>query len=157
MISMHQTRTRGLRGLGVAAVAALALLAGTPADAAECKRESGFKVYNMVIYFEVDSTEITAADQDQLTKRANQYRRNPSLSVCVLGQADLTGPQAYNKELAMRRATAVADYMKLQGLEGAKFQVVSRGQAVNDDTFIARLFSKGFSSDRRVEVLIMTP
>ncbi len=57
----------------------------------------------------------------------------------------------------MRRATAVADYMKLQGLEGAKFQVVSRGQAVNDDTFIARLFSKGFSSDRRVEVLIMTP
>ncbi len=149
-------KSRTIGGLGIAA-ASIAFLATAPVHAAECKRERGFSVVSQVIYFDVDSTEIAPADQEKLTRLVSQYSGNPALSVCVLGQADLTGPQAYNEELAMRRATAVADFMKLEGLQPNKLEVVSRGQAVNDDTFVARLFKGGFKSDRRVEILMMTP
>jgi outer membrane protein OmpA-like peptidoglycan-associated protein len=141
----------------LAAVLPLLLLAGAgEALAKECAAPPGLKKQApRVAYFEVDSTEIRAEDQEWLTELAERYRGNPQAQFCVLGQADKSGDVAYNEDLALRRARAVVDFLKAQGLGNKKFQVLTRGEAFGD-TWLGRVFdSEQYESDRRVEVVVM--
>ena len=134
------------------------LLAGFSAEALakECEAPPGLrKSPAKMAYFAVDSTEIRAEDKEWLTELAERFRGNPQAQICVLGQADKTGDAAYNEKLALRRAQAVVDFLKAQGLGSKKFQILTRGEAFGD-TFVGRLLGgEQFESDRRVEVVVM--
>ncbi len=150
-------KTRAIRGAGIAAALSIALLASTPAHADECTREDDFDIITQVVYFDFNSAEISPEDQGELKDLVDQYNGNPALAVCVLGQADLTGSGAFNEELALRRANAVADFMKMEGLQANKLEIVSRGQSIADDSLLEDIFGGGFEHDRRVEVMMMIP
>ena len=150
---------------GVIAVLAMFAVASflAPQDAAaqavDCKRMPGSKVQSpKVVNFAFDSSEITAEGQKVLTELAERFTGNPAAEICVLGMADRVGNQDYNKKLAMRRAEAVADFLKSAGLKDNTYQVVARGQAYGDDHWIGMLLTDSQrKSERRVEVLVMTP
>lgn len=145
------------RYLVLAVALPLALLVGAAdALAKECAAPPGLKKSAaQVAYFAIDSTEIRADDQGWLVELAERYRGNPQAQFCVLGQADKTGDDGYNEDLALRRAQAVVDFLKAHGLGSKKFQILTRGEAFGD-TFVGRLLGgEQFESDRRVEVVVM--
>jgi outer membrane protein OmpA-like peptidoglycan-associated protein len=69
---------------------------------------------------------------------------------------DRSGDAEYNKMLAMERAKAVEKLLKDNGLSSNKFQIVARGQAFSDDSWIGKILGdKPSESNRRVDVLFM--
>lgn len=140
------------------AVAAFVMLLGVgTAVAADCVRPKGLKgTTPHVIKFETGSTEISPEEKAWLEEQAKRFQSNPSLEVCVIGQADKTGDPEYNKKLALERAETVAAFLKEKGLGDKKFQVVGRGEAFGDtkDTLLGNLLEGELAADRRVEVTI---
>jgi len=141
-----------------ALIVAVAAIVGTgSAFADECKR-GGSILTSTVVYFNVNSDKVSKDARSELEKIANQFKGNPNLSICSLGQADKSGSGDYNTKLAMRRAKSVADYLKAKGLKGAEYQIKTRGESFGDKGVLANLFGgkATFESDRRVEVMVMT-
>ena len=99
----------------VLAIATPALFGATAAAADECVRGQEI-LATTVVYFDVDSTVIAPETQARLKEIAANFCTNPSVTACALGQADKSGNAAYNEKLALRRAAAVADLMKANGL-----------------------------------------
>ena len=134
-----------------------ALGAGSAMAAQDCKRPAGGKVHvPKTVNFDLTSTEIGEKDQKQLAEMAQRFAGNPNIEVCLVGMTDRSGDAEYNKMLAMERAQAVEKLLKANGLSGNKFQLVARGQAFGDESWLGKLLgSKPSESNRRVDVLFM--
>ncbi|MEM7227036.1 MAG: OmpA family protein [Pseudomonadota bacterium] len=147
------------RGLVLVAVAGLAsLLIAAPASAADdCVRPTSGTVQTpKSIDFDLNSKEIKPQYQAQLTEIAKRYAGNPNIQLCVIGMTDRSGSADYNKKLAMERANAVADFLKSAGLKDNKYQIVARGQAFSDDSWVGKLLGdQPRESQRRVELIVM--
>ena len=136
-------------------MASLVLGAGT-SYAFNCKVPTGLKgTPRHTINFAVNSADIGAKHKEFLKSSAERYRSNPSVQVCIVGQADKTGDAAYNKKLALERAESVADYLKESGLASKKFQIGGRGEAFGDSSswLLGKITDEDDASDRRVEVI----
>lgn len=145
--------SRKCRRLCVAVVACL--LAAGAANAADCTRPKGLKgTTPHVIKFETGSDKISPDEQAWLEAQVARWQSNPSLQVCVIGQADKTGDTDFNKTLAMKRAETVAAFLKEKGLADKTFQVVGRGEAFGDtkDSLLGKILEGADPADRRVEV-----
>ncbi len=150
-----------LRGTILAAILAAILTVGLGLGqgamaANDCVRPAGGKAHPAkVVPFEINSAEINAASKAGLKEIAARFDGNKSLDICIIGRADRSGDQGYNQELAMKRATAVADFLKSAGLK-SKYQVISAGQPYGDDSWLGKLIGSGEKQgDRRVEVIVM--
>ena len=82
----------------------------------------------MVIYFEFDSSEVRAADQDIVSRHAMQLGDNPNTRVRLEGHADERGSREYNIGLGERRAQAVRQMLMIQGVSAAQISTVSFGE-----------------------------
>jgi len=145
--------SRQYRRLCVAVVACL--LAAGAANAADCTRPKGLKgTTPHVIKFDTGSAEISPEEKAWLDAQVARWQSNPSLQVCVIGQADKTGDTEFNKKLAMERADTVAAFLKEKGLADKTFQVVGRGEAFGDtkDSLLGSVLEGADPADRRVEV-----
>ncbi len=141
------------------AIAVMAIIGPRPASAEECVRPRGPDILaTTIVHFDFDSAKVSQSDQEKLKELAARFKGHPSLAVCSLGQADRSGAADYNQKLALRRATAVADVLKANGLQSADYQIKSRGQSGADNDLLEKLFGDNlnFKSDRRVEVMVMT-
>jgi outer membrane protein OmpA-like peptidoglycan-associated protein len=156
MLALKRYLASGLSGLVVLLLVG-AFGAGSVMAAQDCKRPAGGKVHvPKTVNFDINSTEIGAADQEQLAEMAQRFAGNPNIEVCLVGMTDRSGDAEYNKMLAMERAHAVEKLLKANGLSGNKFQIVARGQAFSDDSWIGKLLGdKPSESNRRVDVLFM--
>ncbi len=155
MKSIVHEMTRGL--FGVAAVVLAATLIAGPALAQDCKRTPGGLIHPPTnVKFDLDSTEISPKDQERLSKLAERFAGNSHMEVCLIGVTDRTGDAAYNKKLALRRAEAVADFLRSAGLKDNTYQIVARGQAYSDESWLGKVLgSKPVKGERRVDVLLM--
>ena len=61
----------------------------------------------MVIYFDFDSSEVRAEDQDTVSRHAMQLGNNSNMRVRLEGHADERGSREYNIGLGERRSQAV--------------------------------------------------
>jgi peptidoglycan-associated lipoprotein len=80
------------------------------------------------VFFETDSTELTAKAQATLEKQAawlNQYSR---YTFTVEGHADERGTREYNFALGARRGEAAKDYLIAKGVSAARVKTVSYGK-----------------------------
>lgn len=66
------------------------------------------------VHFATDSAVLTAKAKATLKKAANEYRGQ---KVAIRGYADPRYTASYNKALSVRRADAVAKYLKQQGVK----------------------------------------
>lgn len=81
-----------------------------------------------VIYFEYDSAEIGAADQDTLAAHAGFLASNPGQRITLEGHTDERGSREYNIALGDRRALSVQRILELNGTGGDQVSVVSYGE-----------------------------
>jgi peptidoglycan-associated lipoprotein len=80
------------------------------------------------VFFETDSSELTAAAQTTLTKQAAWLTRYASYSFTIEGHADERGTREYNFALGARRAQAAHDYLISKGINGSRMRTVSFGK-----------------------------
>jgi len=81
-----------------------------------------------VIYFEFDSSEVRAADQDIVARHAMELGNNPGAQVRLEGHADERGSREYNIGLGERRAQAVRQMLLIQGVSADQISTVSFGE-----------------------------
>lgn len=113
---------------------------------------AGIKVeFNSKILFGFDQFKLTSqADQslDDLVKILNAY---PDTDIDVQGYTDNTGTAAYNMQLSQKRADAVANYIKANGIAAKRVKTTAFGltnPAYPNDTEANRALN------RRVEFVI---
>ena len=87
-----------------------------------------FEQLGTVIYFDFDSSEVRAADQDLVAAHAIQLNDNSYASVRLEGHADERGSREYNIGLGERRAQAVRQMLMIQGVNASQIQTVSFGE-----------------------------
>jgi peptidoglycan-associated lipoprotein len=81
-----------------------------------------------VIYFDFDSSEVRAADQDMVARHAMQLGNDPTSRVRLEGHADERGSREYNIGLGERRAQAVRQLLLIQGVSASQIATVSFGE-----------------------------
>ncbi|WP_281966691.1 OmpA family protein [Roseovarius nanhaiticus] len=82
------------------------------------------------VNFAFNSDVLDAGARDTLSEQAAWIRQFPEVRFKVYGHADLVGSSAYNKNLGLRRARAVVDYLTSHGISRARLEaVVSFGEA----------------------------
>lgn len=82
----------------------------------------------MVIYFDFDSSEVRAQDQDLVARHAMQLGNNAGIRVRLEGHADERGSREYNIGLGERRAQAVRQMLMIQGVSVDQISTVSFGE-----------------------------
>jgi len=81
-----------------------------------------------VIYFEFDSSEVRAQDQDIVAGHATMLNSNPNLRVRLEGHADERGSREYNIGLGERRSQSVRQMLMIQGVSASQIATVSFGE-----------------------------
>ena len=128
-------------------------LQGARVDARGCALESPPKVINRsVIEFANDSARIEASSTAELAKVAQVLNQTPDSTVLIVGHASKTGAPAYNQELSLRRAEAVAE--RLESTYGiARDRMTVQGQGFYQPRFTSEADS-AVNANRRVDIQI---
>lgn len=105
------------------------------------------------IYFDFDQTTLKQSSFSELDKLETMMLQNPNIRVEIAGHTDNIGTKEYNKSLSLKRAEAVANYLKGKGIDTSRIMTVGYGQerplASNDDE------KSGRELNRRVEFKII--
>jgi outer membrane protein OmpA-like peptidoglycan-associated protein len=103
------------------------------------------------ILFDVNSSDLRAAAQQNLRDLAASLREYQGTEVLVVGHTDNTGTAVYNQGLSERRAASARTFLIGAGLEAGRVRAVGMGLtepiATNDT-------AAGRQENRRVEVAI---
>ncbi len=83
---------------------------------------------NAPIYFDYDQSEIREDAKDALDSKLPLLRANPGIRIRIEGNTDARGSNEYNIALGLRRANAARRYLASQGIDNARFDVVSYGE-----------------------------
>ena len=102
------------------------------------------------ILFGFNSTKLSEEAKSSLTAFAEVLKSTPDADVAILGHTDNVGTEKANQSVSEKRAKAVADHLKAQGVEGKQLKDVlgmnfSQPIASNDT-------EEGRAQNRRVEV-----
>jgi len=100
-----------------------------------------------VFYFEFDQATLTAATRALLIAHAADLKTYPR-NIRLEGHADERGTREYNMALGERRAMAVRDYFRAEGVT-TPIEVVSYGE---EQPASSGGFEAAWSLDRRVEI-----
>lgn len=89
------------------------------------------------VFFDSDSSQLSATAQATLDKQATWLNRYASYNFTVEGHADERGTREYNFALGARRAQATKDYLVSRGVAASRIKTISYGKerpvAVCDD------------------------
>jgi peptidoglycan-associated lipoprotein len=106
------------------------------------------------VFFETDSTTLTAQGRQTLDKQAQWLSRYANYPVTIEGHADERGTREYNLALGARRAAATRDYLVARGVSAARVRTISYGKerpvAVCNDISC-------WSQNRRAVTLLTAP
>jgi len=80
------------------------------------------------IYFGYDSAELSNEAKQMLDKQSRFLRANSDLSFTIEGHCDERGTREYNLALGEQRATAVRDYLVIEGIDPDRLRVISYGK-----------------------------
>ena len=114
-------------------------------------------IYTMV-FFATDSVSLNKRAQDQLTNTVRDptppiraaLQPNSKAKICVTGHTDRVGPETINKEVAQRRADAVAKYLVELGVPQQRIVTASLGSS---KPLVVTAPGTPEISNRRVEVV----
>ena len=165
LIGGKRDRTEKIVGAGIGALAGAG--AGYYMDEQEKKLRqqtagTGVKVIrdgdNLVldmpseVTFGVDSANIDAGFRSTLDQVASTLTQYEKTYVDVMGHTDSTGSDTYNQTLSERRASAVADYLSIRGVQSARLATRGYGET---QPKASNLDSVGRSANRRVEIRLV--
>jgi peptidoglycan-associated lipoprotein len=114
------------------------------------------------IYFEFDKYKVTSADKEVIAQQAPTVKAKLKAGdtvVCEGHACESAGSKVYNMALSEKRAHAVSDIFKAQGIEGKKFKVVGRGDELlkvePDPALSSADERKAQAPNRRVELFVI--
>ncbi len=107
---------------------------------------------NSEVSFDFDSAAIKPAFRPTLDKVADILNRYPRTTIRIIGHTDNVGSAAYNQQLSLRRAQAVADYLEARGVNPARIIAEGRGES---EPRASNATEAGRQLNRRVEMLII--
>jgi peptidoglycan-associated lipoprotein len=103
------------------------------------------------VHFDYDQSQIRPDAQEILRRKLEVLRANPGVELQVTGHADERGSIEYNLALGLRRATAVADYMRGFGVEAQRLLTETAGE---DQPLEQGANERAWSVNRRAEFRI---
>ena len=83
---------------------------------------------NADIFFEFDSSTLSAEAESILRAKAEWMRRNPSLTIVIEGHCDNRGTTEYNLALGERRAESVKRFLIDLGITAIRIRTISFGE-----------------------------
>ena len=104
------------------------------------------------VTFGVDSASIDAGFRNTLDQVAATLTQYEKTYVDVMGHTDSTGSDAYNQTLSERRASAVADYLSIRGVQSVRLATRGYGES---QPKASNLDPAGRSANRRVEIRLV--
>lgn len=106
--------------------------------------------FDSSLAFQINSAEINQEYQDELIAAAGVFNKYPDTNILIEGHTDDTGSDAVNMALSEKRAKAVANFLKNQGVDGSRLTTKWYGESQpkypNDEANRAK--------NRRVELAI---
>lgn len=103
------------------------------------------------VTFRTDSTSINAGFYQVLDSVSIVLQEYSDTSVTVVGHTDSVGDAAYNQLLSQQRAQSVASYLRSQGVQGQRFNVVGQGEM---NPVASNSSKAGRAQNRRVEITL---
>ena len=85
-------------------------------------------LYNKVVLFDFDKSEIRPEYVDMLRAHGAYLAANPSVSVTVEGHCDERGSREYNVGLGERRANSVKQFLEAEGASSSQISTISYGE-----------------------------
>lgn len=82
---------------------------------------------------------------------ATVLAERPETEILVLGHTDGAGSELHNMQLSIRRAEAVAEYLRTRGIALTRLQADGRGET---EPFADNATEAGRAKNRRVEIII---
>ena len=104
------------------------------------------------ILFATDSTAIRESLRFDLAVLARNLNDYPNSTVQIVGHTDNVGSAAYNEDLSLRRASAVATVLSAEGVVASRLSTLGLGESRPVDT---NLTAEGRAQNRRVEIIIL--
>ena len=80
------------------------------------------------VLFDYDSSKLDSSAKILLDAQSRFLRANSDLNFIVEGHCDERGTREYNLALGEQRATAVRDYLVIQGIDPDRIKVISYGK-----------------------------
>ncbi|RUT34661.1 peptidoglycan-associated lipoprotein Pal [Arsenicitalea aurantiaca] len=80
------------------------------------------------VFFETDSSSLTATAQDTLNKQAAWLNQYTNYRILIEGHADERGTREYNIALGARRASVVVNYLVSRGVQANRITSQSFGK-----------------------------
>jgi peptidoglycan-associated lipoprotein len=80
------------------------------------------------VLFDYDSAKLDASAKILLDAQSRFLRDNTDINFIVEGHCDERGTREYNLALGEQRATAVRDYLVIQGIDPDRIKVISYGK-----------------------------
>jgi outer membrane protein OmpA-like peptidoglycan-associated protein len=103
------------------------------------------------IYFKVNSSEIAPTYIPGLHAIVQQLRNNPQSQIIISGYTDPKGSEKYNEKLSMKRANAVADFLKSMDIPEERISVKWYGES---GALSKNKGPRHYGLDRKVELEI---
>jgi len=132
---------KALTRISLAAVLALALLAGTGCSKKSSEtspfddgggspelRAAAQQISSGIVYFDFDKFDIKPEYRDMLRQKADLMKRFPQIRIRIEGHCDARGTQEYNLALGERRARAAYDYLAMLGVNASQMELISFGK-----------------------------
>lgn len=114
--------------------------------------EEGIKVeFNEKILFEFSKSDLGDSAKKNLNSLITVLNNYPNTNIEIQGHTDSRGTDDYNMGLSVRRATAVRDYLRQNGIAAPRMTTKGFGESApsySNDT------PEGMAQNRRVEFLI---
>jgi outer membrane protein OmpA-like peptidoglycan-associated protein len=121
--------------------------AGVSVDAFGCDEAARIVLHG--VHFRTDSDELTAESLAILDGVSATLTEHPQIRVTVAGHTDSDADEAYNKDLSLRRAQSVVNYLVAQGVNPENLTAMGYGeeQPIADNST-----EEGKAQNRRVEL-----
>jgi outer membrane protein OmpA-like peptidoglycan-associated protein len=104
------------------------------------------------ITFATDSTRIRPEFRPVLADLSRTLNSDPRSFVNVEGHTDSTGSESYNEELSRRRANAVAEVLRANGVAPERIATYGMGESAPVAT---NATAEGRQRNRRVEITVI--
>ena len=103
------------------------------------------------VLFDYDSAKLDSSAKILLDGQSRFLRANTDLNFIIEGHCDERGTREYNLALGEQRATAVRDYLVIQGIDPDRIKVISYGK---EKPAVVGSNSMAWSKNRRAVTII---
>ncbi len=123
---------------------------GVKVDSDGCPLADHFTGVLEGVNFYTNSDRLTSEAKTILNRVAEDLNRYPSVRVIIVGHTDNRGSAAYNKDLSLRRAKAVARYLVAKGVDPGRMRYAGKGE---EEPIASNATEEGRAKNRRVEFI----